>query len=370
MADPGFYARAADAIRGACALIGEAADATQRAGFFAVLEDWVDEAKAAAHEADQTAMGAAAAARRARREVDVYAEVARRTVAEVLAAYAAASGAETEPVDSLPDPSPDPVPAQDLALMPDQGSDDYTALVEVLPALSSAREAFEDVAEVMIALSDAQDAYRQEMAAGAQTAMAADVQSAREADALAAYVTAIRASLAGLRIARSAYNATVTNDVWDLLAEARSALTAAAGSILEAREAFGADDGAQDHYAAFAFVGILGGREGVSPGAYDVVQDAVTEVTERLLRVKAAYEDVEAALVEVRAVAADALIEARAVASDALLEIRAVVGADALMEARGAYNTASAALDSLVQARLDFEIGFAMAVPAALQGTT
>ena len=122
--------------------------------------------------------------------------------------------------------------------------------------------------------------------------------------------------------------------------------------------------------SAPAIIGTLGGEEGVSAAAYDVVQDAVTEVAERLLRVKAAYEDVEAALVEARAVAADALIEARVVAGDALLEVRAVVGADALMEAREAYDAASAALDSLVQARLDFEIGFATAVPAALQGSS
>ena len=58
MGDTGFYARAADAIRSTLVLVSEAADAVQRAEFFARLANSNDEADAAAVEAHLTAVWA------------------------------------------------------------------------------------------------------------------------------------------------------------------------------------------------------------------------------------------------------------------------------------------------------------------------
>lgn len=80
--------------------------------------------------------------------------------------------------------------------------------------------------------------------------------------------------------------------------------------------------------------------------------DVVIEAKEYRRRAQSACDEVDALLVENRAVAADALIEARA-----------VVGAEALFEIRAAYDTASAAIDALFGARAAFEVGFDFTLP-------
>lgn len=387
MGDSGFYARAADAIRSACALVGEAADAAQRAGFFASLANWADEAEAAGVEADMTAAWAAVSARRARQDAAVFDEAARRTVAEVASAYAAAaeshqveasdaqhaeSGAfpEESRVEGIADSSGSAVDVLMVALAalaeerssggtaetahdPDDG---YLALAESLGVLSEARGAYREVADALNALLEAQEAYRQEVDSDTHAALAADIQADLAAEVQAAHISDVRAALADLRVVRSAYNATMANDVWDLLAEVRIALAEAAMTLREVRAAVDLQGKGQDPYGASAFVAALSEPDETSPDAYDAAMDVVVEVTDDLLRCKAAYEAVEGLLAEVRAVAADALIEARA-----------AVGADALVEARAAYDVVDSALDTLVESREAFEVGMALAIPDSIR---
>lgn len=383
MGDSGFYARAADAIRSTFALVGEAADAAQRAGFFASMANWNDEADAAAVEADLTAVWAAVSARRAKQETVVFAEAARQTVAEIASAYAATGesgggsragaaivgscnlpvggtdkGADTsfssafdafvDAVSSLAEERQNSVAADTV-----HASDDgYIALAESLSVLTEARGHYREVADALITLLEALEAYRQEIGADSQAALAADIQAHLAAEALMDRVSDVRAALAELRVVRSAYNATVTNDVWDLLAEVRIAFAKAAITLGEVQAAVDDRRENRDPYAASAMIAALGDPSEISPDAYDTAMDVVVEVTNDLLRCKAAYEAVEGVLAEVRAVAADALIEARA-----------AVGAKALIEARAAYDMAGSALEALVEAREAFEVGMVLAVP-------
>ena len=383
MGDSGFYARAADAIRSTFALVGEAADAAQRAGFFASMANWNDEADAAAVEADLTAVWAAVSARRAKQETVVFAEAARQTVAEIASAYAATGESDGDPragaanegscnlpaggtdkgadtsfssafdafvdaVSSLAEERQNSVAADTV-----HASDDgYIALAESLSVLTEARGHYREVADALITLLEALEAYRQEIGADSQAALAADIQAHLAAEALMDRVSDVRAALAELRVVRSAYNATVTNDVWDLLAEVRIAFAKAAITLGEVQAAVDDRRENRDPYAASAMIAALGDPSEISPDAYDTAMDVVVEVTNDLLRCKAAYEAVEGVLAEVRAVAADALIEARA-----------AVGAKALIEARAAYDMAGSALEALVEAREAFEVGMVLAVP-------
>ena len=383
MGDSGFYARAADAIRSTFALVGEAADASQRAGFFASMANWDDEADAAAVEADLTAVWAAVSARRARQETAVFAEAARQTVAEIASAYAATeesdesmgASAATEGAHTLPergtDEGADTSSSSAFDALVDalsslaeerrngvtadagHGSDDgYITLAESLSVLTEARGAYRDVADALITLLEALEAYRQEIDVDSQIAIAADIQAHLAAEVQMDRVGDVRAALAELRVVRSAYNATVTNDVWDLLAEVRMAFAKAATTLGEVQAAVDVHHEDSDPYAASAMVAALGDSDETSPDAYDAAVDVVVEVTNDLLRCKAAYEAVEGVLAEVRAVAADALIEARA-----------AVGAEALIETRAAHDMASSALEALVEAREAFEVGMVLAVP-------
>ena len=262
MGDSGFYARAADAIRSTFALVGEAADAAQRAGFFASMANWDDEADAAAVEADLTAVWAAVSARRARRETAVFAEAARQTVAEIASAYAATeegdesmgASAASEGAHTLPERGTDEgadtssssafdALVDALSALAEErrngvtadaghGSDDgYITLAESLSVLTEARGAYRDVADALITLLEALEAYRQEIAADSQIAIAADIQAHLAAEVQMDRVGDVRAALAELRVVRSAYNATVTNDVWDLLAEVRMAFEEGEGGV-------------------------------------------------------------------------------------------------------------------------------------------
>ena len=387
MGDTGFYARAADAIRSTLVLVSEAADAVQRAGFFARLANSKDEADASAVEAHLTAVWAAVSARRAQRETAVYGEAVRRTVAEIASAYASAKEAEKsmgpdaatdDPLASTEEGTGDRAAASsrtafDTLLdtlisvaqerrdgVTDDAShaadDGYLALAESLSVLTEARAAYREVADALIAVSEAQDVYRREVGLDLQTALAADIQADLAAEAQSALISDVRDALADLRVVRSAYNATVTNVVWDHLAEVRIAFAEATATLREVQTAFDVHRGDHDPYAASALLAAFGHPEKTSPGAYDAAVDVVAEVTHDLFRCKAAYKAVERIMAEVRAVAADALIEARA-----------AVGAEALIEARAAYDMASSALDALVAARRASEKGLILATPDVVQ---
>lgn len=389
MGETGFYARAVDAIRHTCTLVGEAADAAQRAGFFARLANWEDEAEAAALEADQTAVWAAVSARRASRETDVYREAARRTIAAIASAYISdEGGGGGGPVAVGEDLAPSAEAAQDkgpgppgpgsrtpsnraldavilaldslaeerreaAAVVGRQPADDgYVEMAETLGVLTEAHDSYRDVADALNKLMEAQEAYREEVDSDLQTALASDIQAHLVAGAQKDRVSGVRAALADLRVVRSAYNDVVTNHVWDLLAEVRMSLAKAGTSMREVQASVGVRRETRDPYGASAMVAALREPGETSPETYDTAIDAIAEVTDDLFRCRDAYIAVQGVLAEVRAVAADALIEARA-----------AVGAEALVETRAAYDLASSALDALIEAQREFGTGLATAVP-------
>ncbi len=393
MGDTRFYARAVDAIRNTCTLVGEAADAAQRAGFFARLANWDDEAEAAAFEADQTAVWAAVSARRAIRETEVYREAARRTVAEIASAYFPDEGGDGAGLvaageDSTPsaEAAHDQVPgtpgsgscassnrALDAVMLAldalseerQEGAvvvghptadDGYVEMAETLGILTEAHDSYHDVADALNTLLKAQEDYRQELDSEVQTALAADIQTDLVAEAQKDRVSGVRSALADLRVVRSAYNDTMTNHVWDLMTEVRISLAKAGASMEEVQASVGLREEARDPYGATAMLAALREPDEASAEAYDTAIDAVAEVTDDLFRCRDSYIAVQRVLAELRAVAADALIEARA-----------AVGADALIEARAAHDLASSALDSLIEAQSEFGIGLATAIPDFIQ---
>lgn len=389
MGDTRFYARAVDAIRHACTLVGEAADAAQRAGFFARLANWADEADAAAFEAEQAAVWASVSARRASRETEVYREAARRTVAEIASAYFPAEegdsagsvtsdGASSSSAEAMQDKSPGVPPSasraaansaldavmlaldslakerRDEAAMVDRrpADDGYVEMAGTLNILTEAHDSYRDVADALDTLLKEQEAYRQEFDYDSQTALAADIQADLVDVAQKDRVSGVREALADLRVVRSAYNDSMTNHVWDLMADVRISLSKAGASIREVQASVGANQEARDPYGASAMLAALRNPGETSPETYDTAIDAVAEVADDLFRCRDAYVAVQRVLAEVRAVAADALIEARA-----------AVGADALLEARAAYDLASSALDALLEAQSEFAMGLATAIP-------
>lgn len=370
VSDSRYYAGAVEALRSACAQVGEAADAVQRSGFFARITDWNDEADASAHDADKAAVMAMAEALRAKEAVAGYADVARTTLAEVTAAFAAASSgsitddASAEEADDAEEEAEEEGTFSDhlsgalVALAEEReresehGDDDgYGKLAQTLSVLAGARSSYRAVDEALILLANARTAYLKESLAAAQTALAADLKTAVADDIRATSIGEFRSALTTLAVTRTAYNAEIADELWGALAEARTNLAAATATVLEIQAAAGGHSEADDVHAASALAYSFS-DSGTPTDIYDAARDVVIEAKEYRRRAQSACDAVDALLVENRAVAADALIEART-----------VVGTGALVEIRAAYDTASAAMDALFGARAAFEVGFDFALP-------
>lgn len=377
VSDSRYYAGAVESLRSACAQIGEAADAAQRSGFFARVTDWKDEADASALDADKAAVMAMAEALRAKEAVAAYADAARKTLAEVTAAFAAASmpdspagGAAMESADGdeMQDAAPQEVEAEGafsghlsdalVALAEERerdaeggDDDDYGKLAQTLSVLAGARSAYRAVDEALILLANARTTYLKESLAAAQTALAADLKAAVADDIRTTSIGQFRSALTTLAVTRTAYNAEVADELWGALAEARTNLAAATATVLEIQAAAG-DPGAADDVHAASALAYSFNDSGTPTGIYDAARDVVIEAKDYRRRAQSACDAVDVLLVENRAVAADALIEARS-----------VVGAGALFEIRTAYDTTSAAMDALFGARAAFEVGFDFTLP-------
>lgn len=372
ISDSRYYAGAVEALRSACAQVGEAADAAQRAGFFADIDSWNDEADASAHDADKAAVMAMAEALRAKGAVAAYADAARSTLAEVTAAFTAA-----EP------PSSGAVGAGDGDANGDEGGDEegsafsghlanalvtlveererevdldsdeasYVKIAQTLSVLADARQAYRDVDETLVLLANSRTAYLKESEAASQTALAADLKAAVADDISSSSIGQFRSALTALAVTRTAYNAAVADELWGTLAEARINLAAATATVFEIQAAAGDRGGTDDVHAASALAYSFSDSE-TPADIYDTARDVVIEAREFRRKAQVACDAVDALLVENRAVAADALIEARV-----------VVGTGALVEIRAAYEMASAAMDSLFGARAAFEVGFDLTLP-------
>ena len=372
VSDSRYYAGAVEALRSACAQIGEAADAAQRAGFFADIVGWNDEADASAHDADKAAVMAMAEALRAKGAVAAYADAARSTLTEVTAAFAAAEPPSSAIVDAGVGDRRGAHGGADgesafsghlagalVALVEerereiDAESDDagYAKMALTLSILADARRAYRDVDETLIMLANARTAYLKESEAASQTALAADLKAAVADDISSSSIGEFRAALTALAVTRTAYNAEVANELWGALAEARINLAAATATVFEIQAAAGDSAAAADVHSASALAYSFGGS-GTPTDVYDAARDVVIEAKEFRRRAQSACDAVDSLLVENRAVAADALIEAWA-----------VVGSSALVEIRAAYEIASAAMDSLFGARAAFEVGFDLTLP-------
>lgn len=372
VADSRYYAGAVEALRSACAHVGEAADAAQRARFFSDITGWNDEADASAHDADKAAVMAMAEALRAKGAVAAYADAARGTLSEVTAAFAAPDalsgaivGAGARAGDA-PDRSNDEDSAFSghlasalVALVEererevDLDSDEagYVKMANTLAVLAGARSAYRAVDEALVLLANARIAYLKESLAAAQTALAADLKTAVADDIRAKSIGEFRSALTTLAVTRTAYNAEIADELWGALAEARTNLAAATATVFEIQAAAGDRGGADDVHSASALAYSFS-DSGTPTDIYDAARDVVIEAKEYRRRAQSACDAVDALLVENRAVAADALIEARA-----------VVGSSALVEIRAAYEMASAAMDSLFGARAAFEVGFDLTLP-------
>ncbi len=373
VSDSRYYAGAVEALRSACAQIGEAADAAQRAGFFADIIGWNDEADASAHDADKAAVMAMAEALRAKGAVAAYADAARSTLAEVTAAFAAAEplggaivGAGAEDGEAADDEGADEASpfsghlanalvalVEEREREVDAESDEtgYVKMAQTLGVLADARQSYRDVDETLIMLANARTAYLKESEAASQTALAADLKAAVADDINSSSIGQFRSALTTLAVTRTAYNAAVANELWGALAEARINLAAATATVFEIQAAAGDSGGADDIHSASALAYSFS-DSGTPTGVYDAARDVVIEAKEFRRRAQSACDAVDALLVENRAVAADALIEARA-----------VVGSGDLVEIRAAYEIASAAMDSLFGARAAFEVGFDLTLP-------
>ncbi len=371
VSDSRFYAGAVEALRSACAQIGEAADAAQRAGFFARITDWNDEADASSHDADKAAVMAMAEALRAKEAVAAYADAARTTLAEVTAAFAAAASPDSAADDTGVEEAADVADgaeeegsfsehlsgalvalAEEREREDDNGDDGgYGKLAQTLSVLAGARAAYRAVDDALVLLANARAAYLKESLAAAQTALAADLKTAVADDIRATSIGEFRSALTTLAVTRTAYNAEIADELWGALAEARTNLEAATATVLEIQAAAG-DHGAADDVHAASALAYSFSDSGTPTDIYDAARDVVIEAKEYRLRAQSACDLVDALLVENRAVAADALIEART-----------VVGTGALVEIRAAYNTASTAMDALFGARAAFEVGFDFTLP-------
>ncbi len=380
VSDSRYYANAVESLRSACAQIGEAADAAQRAGFFADIGDWNDEADASSHDADKSSVLAMAEALRAKGAVAAYADAARRTLAEVTEAFAAAGtpgNASTGPGDEAAegadaaDESAEPgafsghladalvALVQERERDTDLESDEagYVKMAKTLSVLADARRAYREVDETLVMLANARAAYLEDTEAASRTALAADIKSALAADISSASVGAFRSALTTLAVTRTAYNAEVANELWGALAEARTNLAAATATVFEIQAAAGDRGGVDDVHAASALAYSFGDSE-TPTDVYDAARDVVIEAREFRRRAQAACDAVDSLLVENRAVAADALIEARA-----------AVGSEPLFEALAAFEMTSAAMDSLFGARAAFEVGFDFTLPEIFGGS-
>ena len=368
--DSRYYAGAVEALRSACAHIGEAADAAQRARFFSDITGWNDEADASAHDADKAAVMAMAEALRAKGAVAAYADVARSTLAEVTAAFAAedtpssaivgVGAADGDAADAGGEGAFSGHLARALVALVeererevDSDSDEagYEKMANTLSVLAGARSAYRAVDEALILLANARTAYLKESLAAAQTALAADLKTAVADDIRATSIGEFRSALTTLAVTRTAYNAEIADELWGALAEARTNLAAATATVFEIQAAAGDRGGADDVHTASALAYSFSDSE-TPAGIYDAARDVVIEAKEYRRQAQAACDSVDALLVENRAVAADALIEARA-----------VVGSTALVEIRAAYEIVSAAMDSLFGARAAFEVGFDLTLP-------
>jgi len=382
--DSRYYAGAVESLRSACAQIGDAADAAQRAGFFADIAGWNDEADASAHDADKASVLAMAEALRAKGAVAAYADAARRTLAEVTAAFAEAGTPGSSPFGS----GAGSVGADDadaagtgeaagergafsghladalVALMQeregeaDLESDEagYLKMAKTLTVLADARQAYREVDETLIMLANARSAYLEDTEAASRTALAADIKAALAADISSSSVGVFRSALTTLAGTRTAYTAEVANELWSALTEARTNWAAAAATVFEIRAAASDRGGLDDIHAASALAYSFGDSE-TPTDVYDTARDVVIEAKEFRRRAQAACDAVDALLVENRAVAADALVEARA-----------AVGSQTLVEALAAYEMTSAAMDSLFGARAAFEVGFDLTLPEIFGG--
>ncbi len=377
VADSRYYAGAVEGLRSACAQVGAAADAAQRAGFFSGIAGWHDEADASAHDAHKTAVMAMAEALRAKEAVAAYSDAARRTLAEVTAAFATA--------DMPRVPTAPTAPTAPKAGAADAGGDDpgergfysahladalvalsqqrerptdldtdeagYIKMAQTLTVLADARTSYRDVDATLIMLDNARNAYQAASAASAQTALAADVKATLDGDIRSSSIGEFRSSLTALAVTRTAYNAEVANGLWGALAEARTNLAAATATVFEIQAAAGDREGTDDLHTASALAYSFGDSQ-TPAGVYDTARDVVVEAREFRRRAQSACDTVDALLVENRAVAADALIEARA-----------AVGGQALSEIKAAYDITSDAMDALFGARAAFEVGFDFTLP-------
>ncbi len=372
ISDSRYLAGAVEALRSACAHIGEAADAAQRAGFFADIAGWNDEADASAHDADKAAVLAMAEALRAKGAVASYADAARSTLAEVTAAFAAAdsptsaivgAGAgDTDAADGETEEKSEfsgHLASALVALVEERERDadldsdeaGYVKMAQTLTVLADARQAYRDVDEALILLANARTAYLKELEAASQTALAADLKTAVDDDINSSSVGKYRSALTSLAVTRTAYNAAVADDLWAALAEARVNLVAATATAFEIQVVAGDRDSTDDVHSASALAYSFSDSE-TPTDVYDTARDVVIEAKEFRRRAQVACDAVDALLVENRAVAADALIEAQA-----------LIGTGALVEVRAAYEIASAAMDSLFGARAAFEVGFDFTLP-------
>lgn len=372
ISDSRYLAGAVEALRSACAHIGEAADAAQRAGFFADIAGWNDEADASAHDADKAAVLAMAEALRAKGAVASYADAARSTLAEVTAAFAAsdsptsaivgagagdadAADGETEEKSEFSGHLASALVAlveereRDADLDSDEAG--YVKMAQTLTVLADARQAYRDVDEALISLANARTAYLKELEAASQTALVADLKTAVDDDINSSSVGKYRSALTSLAVTRTAYNAAVADDLWAALAEARVNLVAATATAFEIQVVAGDRDSTDDVHSASALAYSFSDSE-TPTDVYDTARDVVIEAKEFRRRAQVACDAVDALLVENRAVAADALIEAQA-----------LIGTGALVEVRAAYEIASAAMDSLFGARAAFEVGFDFTLP-------
>ena len=372
ISDSRYLAGAVEALRSACAHIGEAADAAQRAGFFADIAGWNDEADASAHDADKAAVLAMAEALRAKGAVASYADAARSTLAEVTAAFAAsdsptsaivgAGAGDTDAADGETEEKSEfsgHLASALVALVEERERDadldsdeaGYVKMAQTLTVLADARQAYRDVDEALILLANARTAYLKELEAASQTALAADLKTAVDDDINSSSVGKYRSALTSLAVTRTAYNAAVADDLWAALAEARINLVAATATAFEIQVVAGDRDSTDDVHSASALAYSFSDSE-TPTDVYDTARDVVIEAKEFRRRAQVACDAVDALLVENRAVAADALIEARA-----------LVGSAALVEIRAAYEMTSAAMDSLFGARAAFEVGFDFTLP-------
>ncbi len=372
ISDSRYLAGAVEALRSACAHIGEAADAAQRAGFFADIAGWNDEADASAHDADKAAVLAMAEALRAKGAVASYADAARSTLAEVTAAFAAsdsptsaivgAGAGDTDAADGETEEKSEfsgHLASALVALVEERERDadldsdeaGYVKMAQTLTVLADARQAYRDVDEALILLANARTAYLKELEAASQTALAADLKTAVDDDINSSSVGKYRSALTSLAVTRTAYNAAVADDLWAALAEARINLVAATATAFEIQVVAGDRDSTDDVHSASALAYSFSDSE-TPTDVYDTARDVVIEAKEFRRRAQVACDAVDALLVENRAVAADALIEAQA-----------LIGTGALVEVRAAYEIASAAMDSLFGARAAFEVGFDFTLP-------